>query len=593
MSTYTWIESPAWQLQFFGLPNRVPWPADAPQPDAAGGQFDMESFVSAVEACVAGEPGIIGPWRGFLAATRHFEAMTEALEDQEYSRACELLKKIDREHPGSPYSMFHLAFVYRQSGNDKEAVRLYAEAAQKAPGVAFVWNNLGTMLAEHGNREQAVSAFLNAVRLDPNDQVALESLVQLKAAVKLLRDQKDPKSVVYVPVEQFRKMATSQIEPLSKQPEQLVQFAETILRDAVISDVGVAALEKAHELQPGNARTLIALGAGYRMIGEFEKSKEAITRYTEMQPNDPWGFFNLAQSCNAAGDTAGERAALERTLAIDPNIQQAIGIYFELKGNHAIEKEKELVEFADQRGAWMPLLLASSIARERDDIPAAVGYAARAYERNPTSEEVLLQYCAMLGDAGDAAALELAIQPAVTGGRYGKRLDWNYAQSLRQVGKTSQAIEALRRAQLSDAPADFKGAAETAIEFWTGLRAQSDEPLQVNAIGQLARPVVLTLEEGDGGILLNPRQALPVQQKFPWRARESGGTEARVRLQQGQGGLGQPPRSLGTFVVKNVTPATDGPANIECRIEATPEGKLLFSAGQNGRKLPVAWLGLS
>jgi hypothetical protein len=84
-----------------------------------------------------------------------------------------------------------------------------------------------------------------------------------------------------------------------------------------------------------------------------------------------------------------------------------------------------------------------------------------------------------------------------------------------------------------------------------------------------------------------------VQQKFPWRARESGGTEARVRLQQGQGGLGQAPKSLGTFVVKNVTPAPDGPANIECRIEATPEGRLLFSAGQDGRKLPVIWQGLS
>jgi Xaa-Pro aminopeptidase len=39
-----------------------------------------------------------------------------------------------------------------------------------------------------------------------------------------------------------------------------------------------------------------------------------------------------------------------------------------------------------------------------------VGYAARAYERNPASEEVLLQYCAMLGDAGDAGTLELVRQ---------------------------------------------------------------------------------------------------------------------------------------------------------------------------------------
>ena len=84
MSTYTWIETPAWQLQFFGLPNRIPWPADASQPDLTKGQFDMESLIRGVDECVKNEPEIAGPWRGFLAAAEHFQGMTEALEDQEY-----------------------------------------------------------------------------------------------------------------------------------------------------------------------------------------------------------------------------------------------------------------------------------------------------------------------------------------------------------------------------------------------------------------------------------------------------------------------------------------------------------------------------
>src|SRR5262249_19208442 len=146
-----------------------------------------------------------------------------------------------------------------------------------------------------------------------------------------------------------------------------------------------------------------------------------------------WGFFNLAQTCNAAGEPEAERAALQKTLEVDPNLQQAIGIYFELKGEPNPEKEQQIANFADERQAWMPLLLASSMARDRGDIPPAVAYCKRAFERNPKAEEVLLQYCAMLGDAQDAASLELNIQPAVSTGRYSKRLDWNYAQSLRQV----------------------------------------------------------------------------------------------------------------------------------------------------------------
>jgi tetratricopeptide (TPR) repeat protein len=586
MSTFTWIESPAWQLDFFGLPHRIPWPEGAPVPDGQHAQFDMAALVSGVEMCVNAEPELIGPWRGFHAAAPHFDAMTEALEDHEYVRAGELLAEIDKHHAGSPYSLFHQAFVARQGGNDQEAVRLYAEAAQKAPGIPFIWDNLGTMLAENGNRDQAVQAFINALQSNPQDQVALESLVQLKAAVKMLRDPKDPKSAVIVPMEQFKQMAEQQLTQIEKHPEQLVAFGEQLLRDGLVPEVGIAALEKANEAKPDQPNVLVALGAGYRMLGKFEESKAAFVRYSELQPQDPWGYFNLAQTANAADDKEAEKAALTKTLEVDPNIQQAIGILFELKGENDIEKENKLVAFADERNAWMPLLIASSMARDRGDIATAVQYVASAHERNPKAEEVMLQYAAMLGDAKDAGTLDIVIQPAVTSGRYSKRLDWNYAQSLRQVEKTSQAIEVLRRAQMGDAPADFKAAAESAIEHWTGLRAQSGATLEVHTSGQLLRPIVLTLEDGDGGILVNPRQALPAQHKFPWRAQ---GVEARVKLQQGQSGIGGELNRLGTFIVKNVTPATEGNTMVECRVEATPDGRLTLTAGQNGRKLPVDW----
>lgn len=590
MSTFTWIESPAWQLPFFGLPTRVPWPSDAPVPDGKSVQFDLNALIRGMRACTEAEPGVIGPWRGFLEASQHFDAMTEALEDHEYSRAQQELEEIEKHHAGSAYSLFHQAYVHRQAGNDQEAVNMYAQAAQKAPGVPFIWDNLGTMLAENGNREGAVQAFIRALQASPEDQVALNSLVELKAAVRLMRDPKDPKSAMVVPLDNFREMAKQQIEPLSKNREQLVQFAETLLREGLIPEVGVEALSKANEMQPDDPRTLFALGAGYRMIGNLEDSKAMLKRYTEVAPQDPNGFFNLAQTCNAASDKEGERAALEQTLRVDPNLQQAIGIFFELRSEPNPEKEKALVAFADERAAWMPLLLASSMARDRGDIPQAIEYAKRAYERNQKAEEVLLQYCAMLGDAGDAGGLELHIQPAVTGGRYTKRLDWNYAQSLRQVGKGAQAIEVLRRAQMSEAPDDFKTAAENAIEAWTGMRAQAGVGLEVHNSGQLLRPVLLTLEDGEGGIVIEPRQALPKQGKFPWRAKDNGGTEARVRLQQGQSGVGQSPRPLGVFIAKGITPSPDGTAPaIECRVEVDQQGRLYFTAGQSGRKLAVGW----
>lgn len=590
MTTYRWIESPAWQLDFFGIPHRIPWLNDVAEPDEKNA-FELEDLLNACEAMVKEEPEAAQAWQGFMAAAESFDAMTEALEDQEYARAAELLVEIQKHHPDSPYGLFHQAFVARQSGQDQEALRLYTEAANKAPGIPFIWTNLGALLAENGQRDQAVQAFLNTLHANPKDQAALESLVRLKAAVKLQKDQKDPNSVFYLPVEKFREVAQGNIAPLADKPDQLMQFAEMLLREGVIPDVGVQALEKLVEGNPANPRALIALGAGYRLIGQLEKSKAAITSYTELQPEDPWGFFNLAQTLNAAHDKDGELAALDKTLALDPNVQSAIGIRFQLKGgNTDPAAETQLMEFANSREAWMPLLLASSLARDRGDIATATQRAAAAYERNSKSEEVLLHYCAMLGDAGDGETLELVIQPAVTGGRYSKRLDWNYAQALRQVGKTTLAIEVLQRARLSEAPDDFKVGAEAAIDFWTGLRAQSAEKLEVHPSGTLLRPLLLTLNDGDGGILLQPRQQLPAAHQFKARVTESDGTSALVSLQQGQSGLGQPPRSLGTFVVKGAESSGEAPVTLDCKIEATPDGRVMFGAAQNGRKLPVEWM---
>lgn len=587
MNNFNWIESDAWQLSFFGLPNRIPWPSGALLPGGNNPQFDMEALLGGVRACLAGEPEVIGPWRGFLSAAENFNPMTEALEDHEYSRADELLTEIEKAHPGSAYGLFHRAYVKRQTGCDEDAMRLYAEAAQKAPAISFIWDNLGTMLAEAGDRPRAVEAFVRAVQANSNDQVALESLVQLRAAVKLQRDPKDPKSIVVVPVEQFQKMAEGQIEPLSKHPGQLLQFGETLLREGHVPEAGIKALEKVRELEPENPRVHIALGAGYRLTGRLEDSKAAILRYIELQPEDPWGPFNLAQTLRGLNDLTGERAALAKTLEINPDIQPAIGLYFELGGGKPDpEKEEQLVAFAGERGAWMPLLLASSLARDRGDMDAAVARAASAYARKPDAEEVLLQYSAILGDVKDLESLDLVMKPAVTSGKYSKRLDWNYAQALHQLGKTAQAIELLRRAQMGEAEADFKTAAESAIEHWTGLRAQSDERVETHRSGQLLRPIVLALADGDGGMLLAPRQPLPAQHKFPWRAE---GSEARVRLQQGQTGAGPGPKNLGTFIVRGVTPASDGPTTVECRVEVAPDGRLMFTAGQNGRKLPVSW----
>jgi len=584
-SSFRWIETLAWQLDFFGLPHRVPWNAEAPEP-ANNEDFELDALLTGCEALLESESNTEGPWKGFVAAGTYFDDMTEALEDQEYARAATLLAEIEKHHP-CPYSIFHRAFIARQTGRDEEATQLYVEVVNKAPNLPFAWNNLGTMLAENGNRDQAIQAFVKAAQLNAQDTVALEALVHLKAAVKMLKDPKDPQSAVYLPVDKFREAAMSNMEQLAEKPDQLIQFGQAMLRDGVVPDVGLKALEKARELMPDDSRVSNALAMAYHATKQLEKSKEMLLLYTEQRAEDPWGFFNLSQVLKSLDDKAGEKAALEKTLEIEPNIQPALAAYFGLaEAAENLTKSDELAEFARKRDAWMPLLLASGLARDRNDIPNAVKYAEEAYERNPKAEEVLLHYCAMLGDAKDGETLDLIVQPAITGGNYSKRLDWNYAQCLRQAGQNERAVEVLQRALCMAPPEDFKAAAEATLDFWAGLRVQSEAKFEIHPNGTLLRPILLTLPDGDGGVLIQPREKLPAMHQF--KARITPGTnEVRVQLQQGQSGFDKAPLSLGAFLANNVQPVDGDATTVECSVEALPNGHLIFSAVQNGSKLPV------
>jgi tetratricopeptide (TPR) repeat protein len=582
---YRWIECASWELDFFGLPHRIPWPADVDEEEAKREPFELGSLLKAIELM---GPDAGTPWTGFLKAATQFGELTESLEDSEISRARELLVDIERHHPGTSFRIFHEAYVARHEGRLTDAIALYQQAAEKTPSISEIWNNMAMLLAMSERRDEAVSAFRKALENSPQNRTALEGLAQMRELVKLIRDPNDPNSAMFVEIPTFRDMATQQIPTLAENPENLINFGEELFRTGIIPEVGVMALEKAHELQPDQPRSLVALASAYRLMGELDKARTLITRLTELAPDSTEAFFHLAQICNAMGDSAAERAALQRVLEINPNQQAALGIWFELKpGEHDPAKEQQLLDFSESRNSWMALILASALCRERADFGRAMQLAERACQMAPDSEEALLHFSATIGDARDVTRLARDIKPKVESGKFSKRLDWNYAHVLHQLGLTSDAINALKKAASEEnAPDDFKAACSTSIEAWSGILTGSGIPLEVHSSGVLLRDVLLKLEDDDGGVILKAGSQLPEQGVFPWRAN---GSETSVILQQGQSGGSNPPKILGEFKVRGIQAAPGQPVTIECHLAGLPDGALHFRAAQNGRRLGVGW----
>jgi len=585
--SFVWVESTSWEPAFFGLPQRIPWPTDIDLAKASEDPFDHVELVRAIEMM---GPDAGDPWTGFRLASINFDELAECLEDGEFPRAAELLDEVERLHPGTSFVAFHRGVVARQDGRFEEPVGHYEAAAQKTPNVGVIWLHLGTLLAQEGARDRAVAALHHAVRCNPKDTNALEALASLRAAVKLLRDPKDPKSAVYVTPQQFRQMAAQQVQQLQNDPAGLMQFAEFQLRNGFAPDLGVQALERAVQLKPDDPATAAALSNGYRVMGQHDKAKEVAVGLSEQHPSMPQAWLNLAQILHAAGDKDGERRALENMLAINPNAQPALAILFDLNSGVSAEKEGKLAAFAEEKSAPVPLLLASSSARERGDQTQAVAYAARAYELAPENEEVLLHYCAMLGDAKDAGRLFSHIEPAIQSGKFSPRLAWNFAQALRSLGRTNEAVQTLiNAASAENVPEEFQQAASTTIDFWAGRLAQCEIPLNLSKTGTIARPVVINLDGEDGAVVLAAGQPTPTEGRFPWRVRLNGDGETRISLQQGQAGSPMDPMLLGTFAVK-VPPLTGGAHTIQCLVGVGQEGRLLFKAVQGNKELPVRWI---
>lgn len=581
-ATIIWIDSPSWELDFFSLPHRIPWPAEVDAAQALQQPFPTEHLLTAIQGL---GPDAGSPWQSFALAAEKFDDLAEALEESEIPRAGELLDEIEALHPGTSFTAFHRAHVARHEGREADAIALYTEAAQKTPRIPAIWVNLGAVYASLGKRNEAVAAFRNALQVNPNEPTALEGLTALREVIKLkANDPRHPDAYVYMDVPSFTKMAA---EHISKLPdaEQLLAYGEQLLKDGVAPEAGIRAVERANELQPDQPRTVFVLASGYHHVGQPEKARQLMERYVSLFPNDVNGFYRLAQTCRAVGDAAAERAAIDRVLELDPNFQPALTVRFELTPReHDPKREDELSRFGAERGSWMAHVLAGVIARERGDTKAALRHSERALELSPENEEALLHYSSALGDVRDLSKLASVIKPAVESGKHSKRLEWNYAQVLHELGLVKDAVGVLAKAA-QDAPDDFKQMASVMIDAWTGTLTGCGVRLEVNPMGMLLRPILITLPDGDGGVVLQFGSQLPAEGRFPWRAT---GPEATVALQQGHSGAREP-RALGNFRIRGITLSPDGPTTIDCRFIALPDGLVHFRAIQNGRKLGVGW----
>jgi tetratricopeptide (TPR) repeat protein len=451
------------------------------------------------------------PWATFLKASDHYADLLEALEDNEIPAALDALDAIDALMPETAFSLFHRAFIARREGSEDDALELYQAAAEKAPQVGPIWSNLGSLHIIRGEREEAAKAFRKALELHPNDRTALEGLVSLRELVKLRSaDPRQPNEVRFVDVPTFQKLAEQQVAALTD-AEALFNYGDQLLREGTALQAAGKAFERSSELRPAQPKVMHALATVYRLTERVGEAREILQRYTQMYPQDPNGFLHLAETCHAMGDLTAEEEAIKAVLELDPNSQMALSARFKVgPGEHDPAKEDELAKFGAERNSWMAYILANLVARERGDHKASLRQVEKAYALAPEQEDVLLHYAIALGERKELGTLASIIRPAVESGRYTKRLDWHFANVLKQLGMTKDALAVLEKAIQGEVPDEFKQMVLTTMDAWKNRVTGCGVRLEIVGENFLQRPIVLTLPDGeDGGVLVAGGTPLP------------------------------------------------------------------------------------
>jgi tetratricopeptide (TPR) repeat protein len=238
------------------------------------------------------------------------------------------------------------AEVLRTKGDDEGAIRLYAEAIETNPHVAWLYLR-GTALLERGDRRAAASDFEAALRLDPSNPTLLFLVQQAKGAVV------DPDKAARLQKEGEARRSTGDLAGAIKLYSEAIEVSPPntalfYIRGATLLEAGDPAaaardLEAGLALEPGNAALQKLLDQArqkesapdparasklqfevdiWRACGDYAAAVGAYGQAIQSNPSNPALYFLRGTAYLESGLPAAALKDFEAALELDPmNIQ--------------------------------------------------------------------------------------------------------------------------------------------------------------------------------------------------------------------------------------------------------------------------------
>lgn len=290
------------------------------------------------------------------AAASHewVQQANQALEDENFSLAAELLEKVLTESPDDHETRFQLAYAYTRLEEHDKAIEGYRQVVEAKPDLIAARVNLSLLLMQNGNAQEALPHLQAVTQARPDDA-------------------------------RFR------------------LFLAQALLDARRFDDAVPAFERALELNASSADAALGLGQSLERIGRFTEAAQAYRKGAAVDPKIANMLLGLAQTLEERGDVDQALSLYREYLTANSDavhVRERFGILLMNQGRYeeAIAALAPAVERKPTPVNREALAQAFLMTGRRGE---ALRLLRDALQNDPSNTELLVRYANVLLHAGE------------------------------------------------------------------------------------------------------------------------------------------------------------------------------------------------
>lgn len=226
----------------------------------------------------------------------------------QYSKAESVAREMTVRFPLDGLGWNVLGAVFRQKGNNTEALAAMQKAAALSPLDVYAHSNLGIMLSDMGRMEEAEISLRLALKLKPDFAEAHCNL-----------------GTVFQEMGRMDEAEASHRRAIQIQPD----FAEAhynlgnALKAAGRLNEAAASFRRTLEIKPDHARARSNLGITLNDLGRQNEAEANLRQALKTTPDDANTYSNLGNALQGQGRLDEAEASFRRALQINPNLAEA------------------------------------------------------------------------------------------------------------------------------------------------------------------------------------------------------------------------------------------------------------------------------